>query len=218
MEENKKSKLGLGILIGLLIAVVLGLTGFIIYDKVLTKDDNNQIENNNYKEENNSEQADKEESNCDWSQVKNSYQEYANNLKQSRQQSINRIDDVTINEKLCISTLTIDKDGNVKLGLENSTLIEKYGRNYQVLTNVLIAGVFEYGNSGFRTILFIKEDGSLVAINGNELINNKTIKLITNLGNVNNIVSLVQTDDNGSMSIMAIDINGNTYDITQYLK
>lgn len=60
MEENKKSKLGLGILIGLLIALVIGLTGFIIYDKVLVDDeDNKQVvnsdtTNNAEKEENDS--------------------------------------------------------------------------------------------------------------------------------------------------------------------
>lgn len=41
MEENKKSKLGLGILIGVLVALVIGLAGFIVYDKVLSNDNNN---------------------------------------------------------------------------------------------------------------------------------------------------------------------------------
>lgn len=50
MEENKKSKLGLGILMGLLIAIIIGLASFIVYDKVLTKDDNKQVENGDNKE------------------------------------------------------------------------------------------------------------------------------------------------------------------------
>lgn len=48
MEENKKNKMGIGILIGVLITLVIGLTGFIVYDKLLSKSDNNiQQENNN---------------------------------------------------------------------------------------------------------------------------------------------------------------------------
>lgn len=52
MEEKKKSKLGLGILIGLLIAIIIGLTGFIVYDKVLNKTDEKEQSENNDKVEN----------------------------------------------------------------------------------------------------------------------------------------------------------------------
>jgi len=41
MEEKQKSKFGLGILVGVLITLVIGLSAFIIYDKVLNKTDNN---------------------------------------------------------------------------------------------------------------------------------------------------------------------------------
>lgn len=56
--ENKKSKLGLGILIGVLIGLVLGLGSFIIYDKVINKD-----KNNNIVEDNKNDAEDKKESN-----------------------------------------------------------------------------------------------------------------------------------------------------------
>ena len=56
--ENKKSKLALGILIGVLIGLVLGLGSFIIYDKVINKD-----KNNNIVEDNKNDAEDKKESN-----------------------------------------------------------------------------------------------------------------------------------------------------------
>ena len=46
MEIKQKSKLGLGILIGVLIAVIILLTGYIVYDKVIAKDKNNTEEKN----------------------------------------------------------------------------------------------------------------------------------------------------------------------------
>lgn len=46
MENKQKSKLGLGILIGVLIAVIILLTGYIVYDKVIDKDKNNTEEKN----------------------------------------------------------------------------------------------------------------------------------------------------------------------------
>ena len=48
--ENKNNKMGIGILIGVLIALVIGLGSFIIYDKVL-KDDNSS-DNNTSSQEN----------------------------------------------------------------------------------------------------------------------------------------------------------------------
>lgn len=41
--ENKKNKFGLGIFIGILVTIVIGLSGFIIYDKVLSN--NNEVKN-----------------------------------------------------------------------------------------------------------------------------------------------------------------------------
>ena len=36
--ENKKSKLGLGIFIGVLVGIIIGLSGFMIYDKLISND------------------------------------------------------------------------------------------------------------------------------------------------------------------------------------
>jgi len=47
VEKSEKSKLGLGILIGVLVTLVIGLSGFIIYDKVLSNNDINQQEYDN---------------------------------------------------------------------------------------------------------------------------------------------------------------------------
>ena len=49
MEENKKSKfgfIGLGVFVGVVLSVIVGLAGFIVYDKVLTKSDNERVESN----------------------------------------------------------------------------------------------------------------------------------------------------------------------------
>lgn len=45
MEEKKKSKLGLGILIGILMILVIGLVSFIVYDKMLSKERDNNSNN-----------------------------------------------------------------------------------------------------------------------------------------------------------------------------
>ena len=52
MEENKKSKLLMGILIGILLTLVIGMGAFIVYDKVLSND-SNQVENENNSVNNN---------------------------------------------------------------------------------------------------------------------------------------------------------------------
>ena len=59
MEEKKPNKLGLGIVIGVLIALVIGLSGFIIYDNVL-ENDNKQSEVNNNEQTDNEKSEEKE--------------------------------------------------------------------------------------------------------------------------------------------------------------
>ena len=53
--ENKKNKLWLGILIGILVSVIIGLTGFIIYDKInMNNNTTTNTNNNNDNNKNNS--------------------------------------------------------------------------------------------------------------------------------------------------------------------
>ena len=50
MEENKKSKLGLGILIGVLVTLVIVITGYIIYEKNFINEELKPTETENNKE------------------------------------------------------------------------------------------------------------------------------------------------------------------------
>lgn len=148
----------------------------------------------------------------------NNYLNFVGELKKNRTQVINKVDSVSVVEPLGVSSITLDNLGNVSLLFTDLELINKYGATYNVMSQVLAMYLFEYGNSGYRTIIFIREDGKLVSIRGDELINNKSIELVHNVAGVRDVVSLVQISNNNTLGVMAIDINGNTYDITEYLK
>lgn len=206
-NENKTRNNLLMYIIIILIIILMGIGGILVYnDKDNECDVNNNIIENEVVEEN--------------KDNKNEvvYKNYVENFKLNRNQTINRIDDVSINDKLGISSLRISNNGDAFLYLDNSDLISKYGRNYKVMSNVLTADVLEFGNGGFRSIIFIKEDGSLTAIDSSLLINNKEIKLIDYFGNIKNIIDIIQTSDSEQMTITAIDIYGNAYNLIDYLK
>lgn len=188
----------LSIIIIILLVVLIGMGGVLIYNN---KNNNNGNENNKFEE----------------NRDVNIYKDFVNKFKLNRGQNINRIDDVSINDELGIGSITINNNGDVELGLTDESLSTKYGRNYKLMSNVLTADVLECGNGGFRSIIFIKEDGTLAAIDAFTLINNKEIKLITDFGNAKNIIDVIQTSEFNAMTIKAIDIYGNVYDLTNYL-
>ena len=97
MEESKKSSKGLTILIIVLIVCVLGLGGYIVYDKVLSK--NKEIENNN-----NTPSTTKKEENI--------------NLDNSDKNSIL--------EKYILENINLESDYEVLNNEEYETLVKKY--------------------------------------------------------------------------------------------
>lgn len=62
METNKTKTLWLGIIIGIMACTIIGLVSFIIYDKVLSNNENNNPIENNQQQPNNKEEQDVEQS------------------------------------------------------------------------------------------------------------------------------------------------------------
>lgn len=134
-----------------------------------------------------------------------------------------KIEKDEIHEPLNITSVEIRENKDAYLNLSND-LANEYGKNYKILTNVTSAYVMNFANGGYRSIIFLKENGNLTAISAQGLIDGE-IKFITNFGNIKNIVSIIQTfepgDETGEgsyWSVTALDINGNKYLLDSYLE
>lgn len=218
--KMEKSKSVLCVLILILLACIIGLLCYILIgnsDNSSTKPEDNQAGNNVENMTGDENVANSGCPNCDCTNS-NLFEAFGAKMKEDRASQENvsivlsNIDEAnSVLVKLGISKLKVDNKGNVILSLTDETLISKYGQEYKILSNVLTAGIYSVGNGGFRKIVFIREDGTLSAIDGLDVYENHRIDIIDNYGDVKNIVSVVQNNTGYGWNIMAIDINGNVY-------
>lgn len=126
----------------------------------------------------------------------------------------------------------VDKNrGNVlPLGIESVKLL-KSGRvlikptdkaiadgEFSIADNAKEIYIFEFGNAGYRSIMFIKNDGTVSAVNASKLIKNKKIEIINNLGKYTNVKSIEQGKDQSGQVINAVLTNGKKYMLDKYIK
>ncbi len=116
------------------------------------------------------------------------------NIKQDTiKEEIQDIDkDLKYDLPLGIDSVKLMKSGKLIIVPNNKALAE----NEQVVAeNVNKVYLFTFGNGGYRTIIFIKNDKTVSSINASSLIENKKIVIDNNLGNLTDVESIKQDDD-----------------------
>lgn len=196
---------GLIICIVILSLLVVGLGGFIIYDKVLNnknieKNQNNNEVVNNQNQENSS---------------NNSYELFSKKLKSQ----FSKYDDNNLNYMHVNSDIVEDgyevyltKNQSLFVRYFNSRLNAKLGE-YKIADNVLSFNVVAAGQGGGNTLFFINEDGTVGSADteyGIETNNQITIKKDIGHKNIISIISGTFGDEyTGFEGPIFIDINGN---------
>lgn len=203
--EHKNT--GLIILVVILSLLVVGLGGFVIYDKVLT---DNTFENN----DNNNEVVNKQDKETN---SNNSYELFSKNLKSQ----FSKYDDNNQNY-LYVNTDVVQEGYEVYL-TKNQTLFVKYFNKelnnkygeYKIADNVLSFNVVSVGQGGGNMLYFINEDGtvgSAATEYGIGTNNQITIKKDIGYKNIISVISGTFGDGfSGVHGPIFIDINGNIF-------
>jgi len=190
-----------------ILTLVMG--GYIVYDKLIA---------DNYKEDMN---TDSGGNNID--ELDNENDNNANKADNI----ISIIDLSDFSNAKSFKFLTIKNNGdcyvyfniNDEIGKE---LLDKYGSEYKILSNIKSATRVEYGNGDVETVVFIKNDGTLIALNPQSYMrsyrnDNYSIELITDFGSLKNIIEIKSYHSEFGTRIIAIDGNGSEYYIDTYL-
>jgi len=224
--ENNKSK-GLIVLVIILSILVVGFGGYIFYDKVLKKTNNEtqEFQNGNQKNEENNSQ-DNNSTNYNYTLSKRT------TIQEIGKGYFNILIDTQGNAYLSTGgNLDYEKDEILKTNVKNiekkfktyspkdyisyggdSTEITAYKLN---MTNVLTSFYVYVGNGGSSYFVFIKENGKLSYLSYDKLIHNGEIYL-QDINNLDNIISVVE--NYYSMTPYAIDVNGNEISLYDYIK
>ena len=193
MENQKKSN---NVLLIILVILVLGLGGFIVYDKVLK--DNKPTEeidvNNN---------------------LSNSYELFAKNLKsQFSKYDINNKNYLSVDSVIVGSfEVYLTEEQDLIINYSNKELDDIFG-NYKIADHVLSFNIISTGQGGGHTLYFINEDGTVGSADIEYWVTErKQIQVKKDLGfkNIVNITGGTFGEYSGARAPIFIDINGNIF-------
>ena len=216
-------------IIVILSVLVIGLGSFLIFDKVLNKEEsktienssanvNNQIANESPITENNSLNY-KTYSDNVIKQMDNYYSETELG-KRDIWKSLN----VSNFIKESALTFELKTNGDVYAKIDSrfvksdneKQLLAKYGESSKIDSNIIDIYLLPEGNGGFDVNLYlIKSDGSLKKLYYSSVSENAEFKLEDNYKNLNNIIYVDYHFNMGSTVKYATDIYGNFYDLNK---
>ena len=216
--ENKNKKYI--VLVAILMILVLGLGGFIVYDKVLKDDKTTNNENSNSENSNNE--------NTNVSETSNPFELFRNNLIQERNEKFDESKDrslsYSLNEKTAMGNyfyeLSLNKDGDLIVNFSQSDLIDRYGNSVVLAHNVLLFNSVNVGNGGMKVLYFVKEDGTVSSINLEQQLEVKgDFNVTDNVGNFKDIINIISSSidlnnaeiSDSTVQPFFIDINGKIF-------
>ena len=216
--ENKNKKYI--VLVTILMILVLGLGGFIVYDKVLKEDKTTNNENSNSENSNNE--------NTNVSETSNPFELFRNNLIQERNEKFDESKDrslsYSLNEKTAMGNyfyeLSLNKDGDLIVNFSQSDLIDRYGNSVVLAHNVLLFNSVNVGNGGMKVLYFVKEDGTVSSINLEQQLEVKgDFNVTDNVGNFKDIINIIPSSidlnnaeiSDSTVQPFFIDINGKIF-------
>ena len=116
-----------------------------------------------------------------------------------------------------ISTVGLTPEGDVILITEGD-LAAAVGRQPTIASGVKDIYVKPFGNGGFYSILMLKEDGTVSAVNTAKLRDENVIEIMDNLGGYQDVVTVEGETTVDAMLINAVMSNGDKYPLDPYLK
>lgn len=129
---------------------------------------------------------------------------------------INNIDkDLKYELPLGIDSVKLMSSGKVVLVTSNNNIPNE---ELTVSLNVKDIYILPFGNGGYRSIIFLKNDGTVSIVNAEALIEDKKIEVIDNIGGYTNVVSIEQEKDFDGSLINVVLESGEKFLLDGYIK
>ena len=116
-----------------------------------------------------------------------------------------------------VYSVTLTPEGEVYLRAQGD-LAEAIGWEKKIAVGVHDIYVEEFGNGGFYSILMIRDDKTVTAVNTSKLRNEKTVELINNVGSYQDVSAIEAETTEDAHVINAVLANGDKYLLDPYLE
>ena len=126
-------------------------------------------------------------------------------------------DDLGMNLPLGLDNIRLLEDGTLILETDDA-LEDAVGEEITVASDAEDVFVVPFGNGGYRSVVFIREDGSVSALNTAALINDLDIEVMDNLGGYEDVKTIESVQDPEASLVNAVMNNGDAFLLDPYLK
>lgn len=116
-----------------------------------------------------------------------------------------------------VQSVGLTPEGEVIMRTQKD-LADELGWQFTLESGVKDLYVEEFGNGGFYTILMIKEDGTVSAVNTAKLRDEKTIEIMDEIGGYQDVASIEGTHTEDGSLVYAVMESGDKYMLDPYLK
>ena len=101
--------------------------------------------------------------------------------------------------------------------LTNGELQKNVGREVTLAMDAVAVDLFNYGNGGYRIVLFVHSDGTLSAVSASDMIDKHQITVIDNVGGLKYVAEIYETQEMDAFGIIARTQDGTETLVDPYL-
>lgn len=116
-----------------------------------------------------------------------------------------------------VSYVALTPDGQVIMHTRGD-LAKAVGSEVVLADGITNLYVEPFGNGGYYTILMIRNDGTVSAVNSTTLLTGKTVEIMDKLGGYQDVIRIEPTQDPDAHTVNAVMGNGDAYPLDPYLK
>ena len=116
---------------------------------------------------------------------------------------------------LGIDSIKLMKSGKVILVTSSDKITEE---ETTVSLGVKEVYIYIFGNGGYRSVIFLKNDGTVSALNSSALIENNQIEVMDNLGGFTNVSYIKQVKTSDAFAVYVVLETGEEFMLDEYLK
>ena len=125
-------------------------------------------------------------------------------------------DDLTLYAALGINEIVLTEGGRLT-AVTYGDLQANEGSEVTLATDAETFDILDYGNGGYRAIVFVRKDGTVSAVAPSPLIEEQRIENIDNIGELTRITTIYQVSDESGSRIAVVDEEGDETIIDEYL-
>lgn len=125
-------------------------------------------------------------------------------------------DDLTLYAALGINEIVLTEGGRLT-AVTYGDLQANEGSEVTLATDAETFDILDYGNGGYRAIVFVRKDGTVSAVAPSPLIEEQRIEYIDNIGELTRITTIYQVSDESGSRIAVVDEEGDETIIDEYL-